>query len=103
MLRTCKIAPHCISHNVCFLVDATHLKSQNDWKSNDMGSWKSNGVQHLQFALQDEVYSAGEMQSECDEKLYTMKRVYYKNKSSPDIRKIVCFFGRYRYRILMIK
>ena len=89
---TCKILPHCISHNVCFLVDATHLKSQNDWKSDDMGSWKNNGVQHLPFVLQDEmVYSADEIQSECDGKLYTMKRIYFKNKSSPDVREIVSF------------
>ena len=57
-----------------------------------MGSWKNNGVQHLPFVLQDKkVYSADEIQSECGGELYTMKRIYYKNKSSPDVRKIVSF------------
>ncbi len=87
---TCKIVPHCIPHNVCFLMDATRLKSQNDWKSDDMGTWKNNGVQHLPFVLQDDnVYSADEIQSECGGESYTMKRIYYKNKSSPDVKKIV--------------
>ena len=89
-VTTCKIVPHCISHNVCFLMDATRLKSQSDWKSDDMGTWKNNGVQHLPFVLQDDnVYSADEIQNECGGESYTMKRIYYKNKSSPDVKKIV--------------
>ena len=72
--RTCKMVPNCISHNVCFLVDVTHLKSKNDWKSDEMGAWKNNAVQHLQFVLQDnDVYLADEIQSKCEGEPYTMK------------------------------
>ena len=33
----CEKVPTCISKNVCFLLDRHVLKSENDWKCDDMG------------------------------------------------------------------
>ena len=30
------------------------LQSGNDWKSDDMGSWQNNGVQHFHLGMQDD-------------------------------------------------
>ena len=89
-LTTCRTAPNNVSHNVCFLVNVASLKSRNDWKSDDMGAWKNNGVQYYQFGVKDgSVFPVASSLCEDGTSLYTVKRVYYKNKSSPDLRKIV--------------
>ena len=86
--RTCKIAPRNISPNVSFLLDTTGLESINDWKCDDMGAWKNNGVQRIQLALRPdgEVVPADNLDMG-----YTLKRTYFKNKSSPDLKKVVSF------------
>lgn len=90
---TCSSVPNNIAHNVCFLVDKESLQSGNDWKSDDMGSWRNNGVQHFHLGMQgDSVFNL-----DGDDKIrdnviqYTIKRTYYKNKSSHDLRKIISF------------
>ena len=90
-LTTCKSVPSLISHNVCFLLDVRNLASKNDWKSDDMGSWKNNGVQHLHYHVgQDEDVSLENHENrEKAGKMFTMKRIYYRNNSSPDVKKIV--------------
>ncbi|CAB4040557.1 Hypothetical predicted protein [Paramuricea clavata] len=45
----CKKPPKSVSHNVCFLLDTTLLKSSNDWKCDDLGSWKHNEFPNLIF------------------------------------------------------
>ena len=68
----------------------------NDWKSDDMGSWKNNGVQHLRYHVgQDEgVILENDENNEKPGQSFTMKRVYYKNNSSPDVKKIAsCLEG----------
>ena len=84
---TCKIPPRNISHNVSFLLD-TDLESINDWKCDEMGAWKNNGVQRIQLALgpDGEVVPADNLDNG-----YTLKRTYFKNKSSPDLKKVVSF------------
>ena len=92
-LTTCKSVPSLISHNVCFLLDVRNLASKNDWKSDDMGSWKNNGVQYLHYHVgQDkDVILENDESREKAEKMFTMKRIYYKNNSSPDVKKIASF------------
>ena len=95
-LTTCKTGPSSIKHNVCFLLDVRNLSSKNDWKSGDMGSWKNNGVQHLRYHVgQDEgVILQNDENNEKPGQSFTMKRVYYNNNSSSDVKKIAsCLEG----------
>lgn len=82
---TCKVPPHNISHNVCFLIDTSSLESPNDWKCDDMGAWKNNKVhrEYLSLLSDGDVVTVNK-----DEATYTLKRVYYVNKSSTDLTKI---------------
>ena len=93
-LTTCKRVPSLISHNVCFLLDVRNLASENDWKSDDMGSWKNNGEQRLRYHVgQDEnVILENDENRENAGKTFTMKRIHYKNNTSPDVKKIASFF-----------
>ena len=88
-----KAVPTNISHNVCFLLDASNLKSQSDWKCDDMGSWKNNGVQRAELVLtpEQDVLPASVCVVEDDFQVHKLKRIYYKNNSSPDLKKIVSF------------
>ena len=90
---TCKAVPTNISHNVCFLLDASNLESQSDWKCDDMGSWKNNGVQRVELVLtpEQDVLPASVCVVEDDFQVHKLKRIYYKNNSSPDLKKIVSF------------
>ena len=85
---TCTVPPHNISHNVSFLLDTSGLESKNDWKCDDMGSWKNNGVQRIQLALRPD---GDIVPVDNPNEGYTLKRTYFKNNSSPDLRKIVSF------------
>ena len=85
-IRTCKAPPNNISHNVCFLLDTSYLESQNDWKCDDMGAWTNNGVKRIQLALRTD---GDIVPVDSPFEGYTLKRVYYKNKSSPDLKKVV--------------
>ena len=68
------------------------LKSRNDWKPDDMGSWKNNGVQYHHMVMQKgSVFPVDENTAESEDYVYILKRIYYKNKSSPDLRKIMSF------------
>lgn len=96
---TCKVPPHNISHNVSFLLDTSGLESKNDWKSDDMGAWKNNKVQRIQLDIEPD---GDVIPVDNSHEGYTLKRVYYKNKSSPDLRKIVSFLlGKKHYDSLL--
>lgn len=88
--KFCKTTPRGIRHNVTFLVDRTHLKHEDDIKSDDMGAWRNNGVHKYRFAIDEE----GDLCQLDDDDMpatesviYNLKRLYYKNKSSPDLKK----------------
>ena len=92
----CKVAPQSISHNVCFLLKSSLLKSENDWKSDDMGAWKNNGVQYHKFFLNEdgELHHLGKNEGGDNGEegtTYNIKRVYFKNKQSTDLKKCVTF------------
>jgi hypothetical protein len=83
---TCKVPPHNISHNVSFLLDRSGLESMNDWKCDDMGAWKNNRVRGIQLRANGDVVPVDNSNEG-----YTLKRTYFKNKSSPDLKKVVSF------------
>ena len=60
----------------------------NDWKCDDMGAWKNNGVQRIQLALRP---NGDVVPVDNSNEGYTLKRTYFKNKSSPDLKKVVSF------------
>ena len=92
----CKAVPQNISHNVCFLLKSSLLKSGNDWKSDDLGVWKNNGVQYHKFFLSKDgkLFHLGKNEvrhNDEDGATYNAKRVYFKNKQSTDLKKCVTF------------
>lgn len=105
-VTTCKSVPSLISHNVCFLLDVRNLASKNDWKSDDMGSWKNNGAQHLRYHVgqnNEDVILENDESKEKAGKMFTMKRIYYKNNSSPDVKKIASFLEGMYYSVSMVQ
>jgi hypothetical protein len=59
-----------------------------DWKCDDMGSWKNNGVRRQQLATHDiELLRKYAKKN----RVYTLKRMYFKNTSSPDLKKYASF------------
>ena len=88
--KTCTRIPTSVSDDVCFLLDTTKLKCQQDWKCDDMGAWKNNGVQRqiLSTPISEEE-PLEENPTPCAE--HSLKRIYLKNKSSPDLKKFVSF------------
>ena len=88
--NVCKATPRAIQHNVIFLLDKTHLKHEDDIKSDDMGTWRNNGVRMQKFAMdpEGEVYQLDDDEMPPAEwMIYNLKRLYFKNKSSPDLKK----------------
>lgn len=87
--RTCTRVPRLVSHNACFLLDTTSLDNNLDWKCDGgMGSWRNNGVRRHQLATHDI-----ELQRKYAKKnrVYALKRMYFKNTSSPDLKKYASF------------
>jgi hypothetical protein len=89
----CKKPPKSVSHNVCFLLDTTLLQLSNDWKCDDMGSWKHNGNGYTRFSIRNGEISLIKQDKAVasDETMYTLKRTYYKNKSSNDLNKYASY------------
>ena len=54
-----------------------------------MGAWKNNGVQRQILPTPKSEEAFEENPNPCAE--HSMKRIYLKNKSSPDLKKIVSF------------
>ena len=99
----CKKPPTSVSHNVCFLLDTTLFKSPNDWKCDDMGSWKHNGSGYTTFAIANEELSLinEDKSLASDGNTCTLKKTYYKNKSSIDLNKYASYVvGKIRFFIV---
>ena len=93
--------PRALCNDVVFLVDVSRLSHEEDMNSNDLGSWKKNGVHKVKFGMDDE----GSILSLDDHDMlppdwviYSLRRTYYKNKSSP-IRKMIFFQIQGRFYI----
>ena len=92
--RLCQIIPRNISNNVTFLLDvSTSCKSWDDWKCDDMGAWRNNGVKRNIFSHVNGVVKARQQGDESSKNgtAYTLIRMYYKNKTSDDLKKCVSY------------
>jgi len=101
--RVCQKIPTNISNNTAFLLDASILKTWEDWKSDDMGSWRNNGVKRSLFINHKGKIKllTGKMKKSNPQTSYTLVRYYYKNRTSNDLKKVVSYLqGRWKYRLL---
>ena len=87
-LRTSQ--PLVISNNVIFLISNANFKNVRDIVCDEMGAWKHNGSPLKRFDVDKSTRSLKIMPSKANDlNSYILKRIYYENKSSPDLRKIV--------------
>ena len=97
--RLCISQPINIQNNVTFLIDNVKMKNRDDIKCDDMGSWKRTGTPKSVFhvyrnkdgSFKDikHVTRIETSAAELDSKMYILKRTYYVNNSSDDLRKII--------------
>ena len=86
----CTSQPLMISNNVTFLISNANFKNVRDIVCDEMGAWKHNGSPLKRFDVDKCTRSLKIMLIKVnDPNSYILKRIYYENKSSPDLRKIV--------------
>ena len=79
-----------ISNNVTFLISNANFKNVRDIVCDEMGAWKHNSSPLKRFDVDKSTRSLKIMSSKAnDSNSYILKHIYYENKSSPDLRKIV--------------
>ena len=79
-----------ISNNVIFLLSNANFKNVRVIVCDEMGAWKHNGSPLKRFDVDKSTRSLKIMPSKANDlNSYILKRIYYENKSSPDLRKIV--------------
>ena len=90
--QVCLSQPMNVSNNVWFLLDHSKFQNEGGIMCDNMGVWKHMGSPKICFTLSDETSDI----SKCNtnntgegSKVYTLKRVYCRNTSSDDVRKIV--------------
>jgi len=91
--RLCQVVPTNICDNVTFLLSTLDLKSWEDWKCDDMGAWRNNGVKRDRYTLNNvgKVKRLGGRSNTTQDTVYTLVRNYYKNKTSCDLKKCVTY------------
>ena len=96
--------PNNIKHDVSFVIDTSRLKSQSDWKCDDMGAWRNNGVRKSCFQHKNGIISAVEKdKSHCSDPTHTLVRIYFQNRTSPDLKKLVSFLeGNVKGNVLYV-
>ena len=87
--RVCQIIPTNVSQNLTFIVDVSTCKSWDDSKCDDMGAWRNNGTKKHMFYHKNGIIEAAQKRKVEAGDAYTLVRMYYKNKTSPDLRKFV--------------
>ena len=97
--HTCICQPVNVSHNASFLVHVNSLEHRDDIKCDDMGSWRHNGTPKRRFLVIFDQQGIKKISATKDrdkspllsktEKIYELKRAYYKNCSDESVRKIV--------------
>ena len=86
----CTSQPLMISNNVTFLISNSNFKNVRDIACDEMGAWKHNGSPPTRFGADNSTRSLKIIPSKANDlNSYILKRIYYENKSSPDLRKIV--------------
>ena len=86
----CTLQPLMISNNVTFLISNANFKNVRDIVRNTTGGWKHNGCPLKCFDVDKSSRSLKIRPSKANDlNLYILKRIYYENKWSPHLRKIV--------------
>ena len=86
----CASQPLMISNNVTFLISNANYRNVRDIVCDEMGAWKHNGSPLKHFDVDKSTKSLKIMPSKANDlNSYILKRIYYENKSSPELRKIV--------------
>ena len=108
--RLCVSQPVNVAHNVTFLVDNLKVKNKDDIKCDDMGAWIHNGSPKRCFKVERNEHGKVEKivheayNSKIEHpNIYTLKRVYYVNKASRDVRKIVSTLQGNFYEVTVIE
>ena len=79
-----------ISKNVTLFISNANFKNVRDIACNEMGAWKHNGSPLKRFDVDKSTRSLKIMPSKANDlNSYILKRIYYENKLSPDLRKII--------------
>ena len=82
--------PRAVCDNVVFLVDVSKLGNEGDIKCDDLGAWRNNGVHRQKFCMDDEgsLFAIDDDDvPPTDWVIYHLRRSYFENKSSPDLKK----------------
>ena len=94
-LLVCNRQPINVDHNPLFLVDLNTLKSKNDIKCDDSGSWINNSCNKYQFVKYEDNWTQCNHGGSESQKI-TLKRKYFRLKSDGDFRRridlIECMF-----------
>ena len=80
-----------------FLVDNTKIKNKNDINCDDMGAWEHVGSPkkhiHVKWDKRGNISHVTVMKGDDSQAnkpcRFTLKRIYYRNRSSTDLRKIL--------------
>lgn len=84
--------PRNIAHNCVFVVNLDRLPHQEDVKCDNLGSWRNNGIKNRTYEMNEDGYPElldEEEASRAATSTYTLRRVYYKNKAAPDLKKYI--------------
>ena len=84
--------PRNIAHNCVFMVNLDRLPHQEDVKCDNLGSWRNNGITNCMYEMNEDGYPAlldEEAASREATDTYTLRRVYYKNKAAPELKKYI--------------
>ena len=86
----CTSQPLMISNNATSLISNANFKNIRDIVCDEMGAWKHNGSSLKCFDVDKSTRRLKTMPNKANNpNSYILKRIYYENKSSPDLRKIV--------------
>ena len=96
-IELCVTQPVNIAHDVSFIIDNNKFSCIDDLKCDDMGKWIHKGSPKCFLRVRDvdeqiRVELVGDnscASSIAGDKIFILKRVYYENASSPDLRKII--------------
>ncbi len=94
-----RVVPTSVSMNASFVVDtnAPHVIHFKNILADDLGAWATNGTKKLYFRASTKtkpVMKADEVSFKNLQKnrfIYQATRMYFRNKSSPDLQKIVVY------------
>ncbi len=105
----CTGIPSNVAHNVSFVIDTSCLKFFDDVKCDSMGSWKRVGSPSRLYHVEREAGGGGNSISLCrtesisaenENDLFSLKRIYYVNKSDDEVHKTIAILEGESYAFL---